>query len=94
MAGVALIASPFLLGLGPTVLVATMAAGMLFVGLGLNEGMPLAAHHAADTALAAALLVAAVTLAAAGEDLAAGVMATAAAAELALITATRWTRRF
>jgi hypothetical protein len=93
LTGVALIASPLVFELGPAGLVAATVAGVLIAGLGLNDRLPVAAHHAADSVLAGALLAAAVALAAAGEDLAAGVLAAAAAAELALGAATRWTRR-
>jgi hypothetical protein len=93
LTGVSLIAAPFLLGFDATGMVAAMAAGSVLVGLGLNDRMPITTHQAADTALAAALIAAAVALAGAGEDLAAGVMAATAAVELALGAATRWTRR-
>jgi hypothetical protein len=56
LAGVALITSSFVLDLGPAGLIATMAAGVLLAGLGLDDRLPVQAHHAADAALAGALL--------------------------------------
>ena len=63
------------------------------VGLGLGEGMSISAHMAADTAVAFALLALGVALAGAGDSVAGGVLALAAAGELALGVCTRWTRR-
>jgi len=93
LAGLALVAAPFVLGFGPAALVASLTAGVLLAGLALNDGMSISAHMAADTALAAALVGVAVALAAGGHVLAAAVLAAAAAAELALTAGTRWTRR-
>jgi hypothetical protein len=93
LTGVALIASPLVFEFGPAGLIGATVAGVLIAGLGLNDRLPVAVHHAADSVLAGALLAAAVALAAAGEDLAAGVLAAAAAVELALDSVTRWTRR-
>jgi len=93
LVGVALIVLPFVLGFGPAALLASMAAGAVIAGLGLREGLPISAHMAADALASAALLAAAVALAAVGEPVAAGVLAAAAAGELALGMATRWTRR-
>lgn len=93
LAGLALIAAPLVLGLGSGGLVAAAIAGTLIAGLGLAEGLPLGAHRAADRALAAAMAAAAVALGAAGEPVAGGLLAAAAAGELALGFGTRWTRR-
>jgi hypothetical protein len=93
LAGVALIGAAFVLDLGVAGLIAATASGVLLAGLGMNDRLPVRTHYAADTALAAALLAASVALAAAGHNLAAGVLAAAAAAELALTATTRWTRR-
>ena len=90
--GLALIAAPFALGLGPAGLVACLTAGALITGLGLSAEMPISAHMAADTAVAMAMLAAAVVVSA-GDAFAGGLLATAAAAELALGACTRWTRR-
>ena len=54
--------------------------------------MPISAHMAADTAVAMAMLAAAVVVSA-GDAFAGGLLAAAAAAELALGACTRWTRR-
>jgi hypothetical protein len=94
LAGLALVAAPFPLGFGPGALVASLTAGVLLAGLALSDGMSLSAHMAADTAVAAALVGAAAALALGGDGLAAAVLATAAAVELALTAATRWTRRY
>jgi hypothetical protein len=92
LVGLALIAAPFALGFGPAGLVASMAAGAVIAGLGLSEGMPISSHMAADTAVALALLGVAL-LVSAGDAVAGGVLAAAAAGELALGAGTRWTRR-
>jgi len=93
LAGVALIAAPFVLGFGPAALLASMTAGAILAGLALSDTLPISTHMAADTFVAAALLDAAVALAAADETVAGGVLAAAGAGELALGMATRWTRR-
>jgi hypothetical protein len=93
LVGLALIAAPFALGFGPVGLLASMAAGAVLAGLGLAEELSISTHMAADAFLAAALLAAAVALAASGERTAGGLLAVAAAGELALSAGTRWTRR-
>jgi hypothetical protein len=93
LVGVALIAAPFVLGFGPAGLLASMAAGAVLTGLALAEGLPVGSHMVADTFVSAALVGAALALAAGGETEAGGVLAAAAAGELALGMATRWTRR-
>jgi hypothetical protein len=93
LAGLTLIAAAFVLDLGVAGLIATTAAGVLIAGIGLDDRMPVRAHYAADTALGATLLAGSVALAAAGHDVAAGVLAAGAAAEFALTATTRWTRR-
>jgi hypothetical protein len=93
LAGLALIGAPLVLGLGPIALMAGVGAGALVAGLGLADGLPISTHVAADAALAALLLTAAAAFIAAGEPVAATMLACAAAAELALTVTTRWTRR-
>jgi hypothetical protein len=93
LAGLALVAAPFVLGFGPGTLIASLVAGVLVAGIGLSDGMSISAHMAADTALAAVLVGLAAALAAGGDGLGATVLATAAAVELALTAGTRWTRR-
>jgi hypothetical protein len=93
LVAVALIAAPFALGFGPAGLLVSMAAGAVLAGLALAEDLPIGTHMAADTLVAAALVAAGVGLAAGGETEAGGVLAAAAAVELALGMCTRWTRR-
>jgi hypothetical protein len=93
LVGLALIAAPFVFGFGPTGLLVSMAAGAVVVGLALGDGLSISAHMAADTAVSLALLLVAVALARGGESAAGGVLAAAAAGELALGVCTRWTRR-
>jgi hypothetical protein len=93
LVGLALIAAPFALGFGSAGLLVSMSAGAVVVGLGLGEGMSISAHMAADTAVAFALLALGAALAGAGDSVAGGVLALAAAGELALGACTRWTRR-
>ena len=92
LAGLALIGAPLLLGFGPVALMAGIGAGALVAGLGLTDELSMSAHMAADTALAVALLVAAVLVASIGHPVAAALLACGAATELALSVATRWTR--
>jgi hypothetical protein len=80
------------LGLGPAGLVACLTAGTLVTGLGLGAEMPISTHMAADTAIATAMIAVAVLVSAA-DPVAAGILAAAAAGELALGVCTRWTRR-
>jgi hypothetical protein len=92
LVGLALIGAPFALGFGPAGLLASMVAGAVVAGLALSDGMAISAHMAADTAVALGMIAAAAVLAG-GDSLACGVLAAAAATELALGAATRWTRR-
>ncbi len=91
--GLGLIAAPLLLGFGPAGLLASTAAGALLVGLGLTEDLPISAHMTSDLLVAIGLMAAGVVLAGAGERAAGGLLAMAAAGELALSLGTRWTRR-
>ena len=92
LTGLALIGAPLVLGLGLVPLTAGIGAGALIAGLALSDDMPISAHMTADMALGALLLAAALALTAAGEPVAASLLALGAAAELALSVATRWTR--
>jgi hypothetical protein len=92
LTGLALIGAPLVLGLGLVPLTAGIGAGALIAGLALADDMPLSTHMAADMAIGGLLLGAAVALAAAGEPVAATLLALGAAAELALSASTRWTR--
>jgi hypothetical protein len=92
LAGLALIGAPLVLGLGLVPLTAGIGAGALIAGLALADDMPISAHMAADMALGLGLLAAAVALTAAGEPVAATLVALGAVAELALSASTRWTR--
>lgn len=92
LTGVLLMGAPLVLGLGPVALAAGIGAGAVIAGLALSDGLPISAHMAADMAIGAVLLGVAVALAPA-EPAAATLLALGAAVELALSTATRWTRR-
>jgi hypothetical protein len=91
--GLGLIAAPLVLGFGPAGLLASMTAGAIVVGLGLSEGLPISAHMTSDFVVAIGLLAVAVAVAGGGERVAGGLLAAAAATELALSLGTRWTRR-
>ena len=93
LAGVLLIAAPLVLGFGPAGLIGGVSAGVLLVGLGLADDLPISTHMTADLAMAAALLGGAAALTRADEPLAEVLLAAAAAGELALSLGTRWTRR-
>jgi hypothetical protein len=95
LVGLVLLGLPFALGLGPVGLVAGVTAGVLVAGLGLagGEGLPLRAHQALDQAIVAALLGCALALAVRGDMAASILLGAGAAAELALLAGTRWTRR-
>jgi hypothetical protein len=92
LAGVLLMGAPLVLGLGPVALAAGVAAGALIAGLALADTLPVSAHMAADLAVGAAMLGAAVALSS-SEPTAATLLALGAAVELALSAGTRWTRR-
>ena len=93
LGGLLLIAAPLVFGFGPGGLLVAVVAGALLAGLGLNDGVSISAHMAADLALALAMACAGAALAAAGEPLAAALLVAAATVELALGAGTRWTRR-
>ena len=93
LGGLLLIGAPLVLGFGAGAFVAALTAGVLLAGLGLADRLSISGHMAADMALAVGMVAAAVVLAAAGDALPAALLAAAAAAELALSSATRWTRR-
>jgi hypothetical protein len=93
LVGLALIAAPFVFGFGPAGLLVSMVAGAIVAGLGLSDGMAISTHMAADTAVAFGLLALSVMVASAGERTTGGILAVAAAGELALTVCTRWTRR-
>jgi hypothetical protein len=92
LAGLALIAAPFLLAFNPGALVASVVAGVLLAGLGLSDGA-IATHQLADWAIALVLVGLAAALAASGERIPAALLAAAAITELTLTAGTRWTRR-
>jgi hypothetical protein len=92
LCGLALIGAPLVLGLGLVPLTAGVGAGALMAGLALSDDMRISAHMAADMALGVGLLAASVALTAAGEPVAATLLALGAASELALSASTRWTR--
>jgi hypothetical protein len=95
LVGLALLGLPFALHLGPAALVLGVAGGVLVTGLALAgpDTLPLQTHQALDQAVVAALLGATLALAIRADLAGAVLLGTAAAAELALLTATRWSRR-
>jgi SPW repeat len=97
--GLALMASPFVLGFGTAGTLAAVVVGALVVGLALSaavsdtEGVDIAAHYAYDVGLALGLLGAGVALAVSGDGPAAFVFVAGAIAQLALNSTTRYTAR-
>ncbi len=94
-AGIALVISPFALGVGPAGLVLCLGFGVLLTGLalGAEDGLPASAHAAFDQSLAIGLAGAAVALALSGDGLAALPLAAVAAIELTLSMTTQYARR-
>jgi len=100
VAGLGLIAAPFLLGLGAAPLVAGVVIGAATVALALagtetggRGTLSVAAHADYDRGLALGLTLAAVMFVLAGEPLAALVFGTAAAAALIVTSVTRYSAR-
>jgi len=100
VAGSALIAGPFLLGLGPAPLVTGVLVGTLAIALGLagtepgaRGSLPLSAQAAYDRGLALGLLLSAGIFAVADELAAAGLFAAAGVAALVMTTVTRYSAR-
>jgi hypothetical protein len=95
LVGLALLAVPFALGLGPAALVVAVAAGAVVAGLGLSgaDALTLRTHLLLDQVIVAALLGAALAMTIGGEATAATVLGAAALAELVLLSNTSWTRR-
>jgi hypothetical protein len=94
LAGLALLAGPFLLGAAPAGLVAGVSLGALLVGMALAgpDALPISAHQSFDLMLVAALAGGGVGLAVSG-DLAGGVvLAVVGALQLTLVSLTRWVR--
>ena len=97
--GMALMASPFLLGFGPAGTLVAVVIGALVVGLALSASLAdtgsidIAAHYAYDLGLAIGLLGAGIALAISGDAPAAFALLTAALAQLALNASTRYTAR-
>jgi hypothetical protein len=94
LAGLALLAGPFLLGAAPAGLVAGVSLGALLVGLALAgpDALPISAHQSFDLMLVAALAGGGLGIAVSG-DLAGGVvLAVVGALQLMLVSLTRWVR--
>jgi hypothetical protein len=97
--GVALMASPFLLGFGAAGTMVAVVVGALVVGLALNAAVAdtgtihIAAHYAYDLGLAAGLIGAGLVLAVSGDAPAALVLLAAAAVQLGLNATTRYSAR-
>jgi hypothetical protein len=94
--GLALMASPFVLGFGPAgtllaVLVGAVAAGLaLGAAVADTAAIDIAAHYAYDLGLSLGLLGAGVALAISGDGAAAGTFLAAAVAMLGLNVITRY----
>ena len=94
--GLALMAAPFVLGLGAAGMLIALVAGALTVGLALGAAVAdigpidVAAHYAYDVGLAIGLVGAAVVLAIASDAAGAAVFLAAALAQLALTLTTRY----
>ena len=97
--GMALMASPFLLGFGPAGTLVAVVIGALVVGLALSASLAdtgtidIAAHYAYDLGLAIGLLGAGIALAVSGDAPAAFAFLTAALAQLTLNMSTRYSAR-
>ncbi|HEX8122562.1 MAG TPA: hypothetical protein VF549_14985 [Solirubrobacteraceae bacterium] len=100
VAGLALGALPFALGLSTAAAFVGVIVGVLIVGLALQSldtgdgsGLNLSAHLAADQGIALGLAAAGAVMAATGDGVAAALFAAAAVTQLLLILATRYTAR-
>ena len=94
LAGLMLLAGPFLIGAAPAGLVAGVSLGAVLIGIALAgpEALPLSAHQSFDLMLVAALAGGGLGLALSG-DLAGGlVLAVVGALQLTLVSLTRWVR--
>ena len=98
VAGLAVMASPFVLGFEPAGLVAAVLVGAVLVGLALSatptegRGPSIAAHFAYDRGVAFGLTGAALVVALAGDRAAAAVFAASALVQLLLTLTTRYSR--
>jgi hypothetical protein len=94
--GIALMASPFVLGFGAAGTLLAVVVGAIATGLALSAavadtaGIDIAAHYAYDIGLALGLLGAGVALAISGDGAAAGTFLAGAVAMLALNVTTRY----
>lgn len=102
LAGFALMALPFALGLSPAAAVLGVTVGALIVGLALaaagpetdaHRTMTVATHHAFDYGLVSGLLGAALVVGLAGDRAGGIVFALAAVGQLLLNLTTRYSRR-
>jgi hypothetical protein len=100
LAGLAVMAAPFALGLSAAATVVALVVGALAVGLALHSvdtgdgALPVHAHHAFDLSLIAGLTGAAILVGTAGDDpRAATFFGLVAAAYLALNLSTRYSAR-
>ena len=97
--GLALMASPFVLGFGAAGTLLAVLVGALAAGLALSAAVAdtgtvdIAAHYAYDLGLALGLVGAGVALAIAGEAAAAGTFLAVAVAMLGLNVTTRYSTR-
>ena len=92
----AVMASPFVFGLGPAALVTAVAIGAVLMGLALGASgsgrgsIPVSAHAAYDGGIAVGLIGAGILLGIAGDATALVVLATAGLLQTALSASTRY----
>lgn len=93
----AVMAAPFVFGLGPAALVTSVAIGAILMGLALGASgtgrgsIPVSAHAAYDSGIAFGLVGAGVMLGIAGDGAALLVFVAAGLAQVALSASTRYT---
>jgi hypothetical protein len=93
--GMATMAAPFALGLGPAAMIIAVLLGALLVGMALSltvdEGsLPLSAHYAFDYGLVFGLLGSAVVVGLAGDHIGTALLAAVGLTQLALNVTTRY----
>lgn len=92
----AVMASPFVFGLGPAALVTAVAIGAVLMGLALGASgagqgsIPVSAHAAYDSGIALGLVGSGVVLGIAGDGVAFVVLAAAGLLQVALTASTRY----
>jgi hypothetical protein len=94
LGGLALLAAPFVLGLGAAGTVVAVGLGIVLAGVGLAAAtdLSISTHMVVDQALALALLAAAVGLALAGDRTGALILLVVGIAQAGLLLTTRYSR--